>query len=75
MELETVRIVSELVAEVAVACGSLTADDGDVLTEQRQTEFFLQVEDALGFQLADDLLPLSSHVAEGVGWIDICDHP
>ena len=36
LELQTVRVVGQLVAEIAIACCCFAADDSDALTEQRQ---------------------------------------
>ena len=75
LEAETVGIVGELVAEVAVAGGGLARYHGDALTEEGQTEFALQVEDAFLLQLADDLLTLAGHIAKGIGGVDVGDDP
>ena len=75
LESETIGIISQLVAEVAIACGCLGGDDGNVLTEEGQTEFALKVEDPFGLELTDNLLTFAGHITEGVGGIDVGNNP
>ena len=71
MELESVGVVLQLSAEVAVAGSGRGTDDGNVLAEQWQAQFALQVEDTLFFQLPDNLLTLTRHVANGIGRVNV----
>ena len=41
LELKTVGVVAQLIAEVTIACSRLTGDDGDALTEERKCQLFL----------------------------------
>ena len=75
LEAETVGVISQLVAEVAVTSGSLGRNHGDALAEERQVQFLLEIEDTFGLQLPDDLLTFAGHVAEGVGGVDVGDNP
>ena len=75
VEHEPVFIVGELVAEVAVACGIGTGDDGDAVGEERQREFFVECEHPLVGEDAYDLLSFASHVAHGVCGVDVLYNP
>ena len=59
VEMQAVGIVFQLSDEIAIAGSTVSRDDGDVLTEYRQWQLPLQVEDAFFLQLADNLLPLA----------------
>ena len=67
--------VGQLVAEVAVAGSRRATDDGDTQAEQGQVEAFLEVEDALFLELADNLLTAAGLVAKGIGGVNVADNP
>ena len=74
-EQKTIGVVCQLVTEVAIAGCRLAGDHGDALTEQGELQLFLEVENALGLELTDNLLALARHVAKGVGGINVIDDP
>ena len=75
LEMETVVVVGQLAAEVAVAGSPGCRNDGNALGKHRNLQFALQVEDTLFFELTDNLLALAGHVANGVGGVNVGDYP
>ena len=72
---ETIFVVFQLADKVAVAGSSGSRDDCDALGKKWNLQFALQVEDALFLQLADNLLPLAGHIADGVGGVYVRHNP
>ena len=75
IELQSVVVVHQLSAEVAIACSCLCRYNGNALTEQGNDEFALEVEDALFLQFLDNLLSALSHITQGKCGVDIRHNP
>ena len=71
VEVVATAVVLQLIHEVAIAgCGS-RGDDGNTLRQLGHEELFVEVNHPLLLQLAQDKLPLTHHVADSVGRVDI----
>ena len=75
MELETIFVRFQLVAEIPIACRSLGGDNGNTTGEHRKTKLLLQVEHSLFLQPADDFLPFPHHVTHSKFRIDVINNP
>ena len=75
MELQTIGIVGQLIAEITVTGCIGTRNHGYALRKKWHFEFFLQIENALSLQLIDNLQTLASHVTHCEFRIDIGHNP
>ena len=75
VETEAVVVGGQLVGEVAIAGSRRARHHGHALREEREPEFLLQVEHALGPQPGNDFLPAAGHVAHRVGGVNVVDYP
>lgn len=71
IEADTVVVVAELMAEVAISCSVLCAHDGNALGQKRDVDLLVHVDDALVVQSLDDLLTAQSQFAQGEARVDI----
>ena len=74
-ELESVLVILELVAEIAISSCCLRGYYGNSLGEHRNRKGFVEVEDALALQRVYDFLPLASHIAKGIVRVNILNNP
>ena len=71
MEVESVVVVFQLIAEVTITGSSSATDHSDAPKYRRQRQRLIIVQDAIGFQLTKNLLTPQSHVAQRIGRVDI----
>ena len=71
IEADTIVVVAELVAEVAISGSILCAHDSDALGQERDVDLLVHVDDALIVQPLDDLLPTQSQFAQSEARVDI----
>ena len=64
-----------MATEITITRSILGRNDSNTLGKGWNAELALQVENTLFLQLADNLLTLAGHIAEGVGRVDVADNP
>ena len=62
-----------MIREILITRSRGGGDDGDALGQEWDGEGAVEVEDAIGLQLPNDLLASAHHVAHGEGGVDVVD--
>ena len=75
MELKTIGVVSQLVAEIAIASRCSRRYDGYTLAERRDRELLVEVYHAFLSEYADNLLTTASHIAKSEGGVYLVHYP
>ena len=73
IELQSVRIMAQLVHEVAISGGSRCRNNRNALRHIGPRQLHVHLKDACLLKAVDDFLSLALHVAHGVAGVDVVD--